>query len=297
MNDCTLCPRNCHADRADGILGYCGVGDKLRVARYAPHFWEEPPISGTRGAGTIFFSGCSLRCVYCQNHDLSHESYGFEISDDRFFDIISELRCMGVHCIDLVTPTHYADRLIPILEKVKPTLDIPIIWNSGGYEKIDTLRRLEGLVDVYLPDFKYASPELAKKYSDAPNYPSAASLALAEMYRQTGPVSFNSEGMIDKGVIVRHLVLPGSRNDSVNVLDIISKTVPVENIRLSLMSQYTPDFAADSEFKELKRRVTSFEYNSVLSHAESLGFDGYFQERSSADKCFTPDFKKQEEKK
>ncbi len=298
MTDCTLCPRNCHADRENGHLGYCGVDDRIRIARYAPHFWEEPPLSGTKGAGAIFFSGCSLRCVYCQNHDLSHDSYGSEISDDRLYDIILELQALGVHCIDLVTPTHYADRLIPILARVKPQLNIPIVWNSGGYEKVETLRRLEGIVDVYLPDFKYASPELAKKYSDAPDYPSVVAAALSEMHRQTGPVSSNADGMIEQGVIVRHLVLPGCRNDSVKVLDMIAKTVPTEDIRLSLMSQYTPDFAVGSGFKELKRRVTSFEYNSVLSHAESLGFDGYFQERSSADRRFTPDFKeKQEEKK
>ncbi len=298
MNDCTLCPRNCHADRAGGLRGYCGVDDTLRVARYAPHFWEEPPLSGIRGAGAIFFSGCSLRCVYCQNHDLSHEAYGSEISDDRLFAIILELQALGVHCIDLVTPSHYADRLIPILTRVKHKLRIPIVWNSSGYEKVETLRRLEGLVDVYLPDFKYVSTELAKKYSDAHDYSTVATAALAEMYRQTSSIEFDADGMAKRGVIVRHLVLPGGRNDSIAVLDLIGKTVPINDIRLSLMSQYTPDFATNAPYKELHRRVTSFEYNSVLSHAEALGFEGYFQERCSADRCFTPDFKeKQEENK
>ncbi len=297
MTDCTICPRSCHADRENGQLGYCGVDDRIRVARYAPHFWEEPPLSGTRGAGAIFFSGCSLRCVYCQNHDLSHGGYGTVVSDDRLCDIILELRDKNVHCIDLVTPTHYADRLIPILSKIKPMLGIPIVWNSGGYEKLDTLRRLEGLVDVYLPDIKYASSELASKYSDAPDYPDVAFAALSEMHRQVGKSIFDSEGMIKTGVIVRHLVLPGSRKDSVKVLDLISKTVPTADIKLSLMSQYTPDFAADSSFNELRRRVTSFEYGTVLSHAEALGFDGYFQERSSADRRFTPDFMEQQEEK
>ena len=289
MSVCNLCPRECSVDRAAGELGFCGVGNTLRVARFAPHHWEEPPLSGTKGAGAIFFSGCSLRCVYCQNRELSHAAKGFDVTEDELCRIILDLQDVGVHCIDLVTPTHYADLLVPVLKKVRPLLKIPVVWNCGGYEKLETLRALDGLIDVYLPDFKYASEELSEKYSHAPKYPKIAQTALEEMYRQVGSVRFDESGIIKRGVIVRHLVLPGARKDSIAVLDIIAKTVPVKDVRLSLMSQYTPDFAVDGRFKELNRRITSFEYNSVLTHAESLGFDGYFQDRGSADKKYTPE--------
>ncbi|MBR2478824.1 MAG: 4Fe-4S cluster-binding domain-containing protein [Clostridia bacterium] len=297
MGICNLCPRECSVDRAAGELGYCGVGNTLRIARFAPHFWEEPPFSGTRGAGAIFFSGCSLRCVYCQNHDLSHAAKGFDVTEDELCGIILDLQEAGVHCIDLVTPTHYADALVRVLSRVKPLLNIPVVWNCGGYEKVETLKALDGLVDVYLPDFKYASEELAERYSGAPSYPKVAQAALAEMYRQTGAVKLDGDGIIKKGVIIRHLVLPGARKDSIAVLDLIANTVPVKDVRLSLMSQYTPDFAADCGLKELYRRVTSFEYNAVLAHAEALGFEGYFQERSSADKKYTPEFSGEDKKR
>ncbi len=290
MNSCSLCPRECHADRTSGQVGYCGVGKTLRIARSAPHYWEEPPLSGTRGAGAIFFSGCSLRCVYCQNHDISHLVKGIDTTETEFCDMMLSLQDLGVHCIDLVTPTHYTDTLAEVLTRIKPNLHIPIVWNCSGYEKVETLKMLDGLVDIYLPDFKYASSEISQKYSDAPDYPKTAQSALTEMYRQVGAAEFDADGIMKKGIIVRHLVLPQARKDSCDVLDMIAEAVPVKDIRLSLMSQYTPDFAANCDFKELKRRVTTFEYNAVLSHAEALGFDGYFQEKSSADKKFTPDF-------
>ena len=197
---------------------------------------------------------------------------------------------MGVHCIDLVTPTHYTDKIASVLSKIKHKLKIPVVWNCGGYEKTETLKMLDGLVDIYLPDFKYASSELAKKYSNAPDYTAVAENALAEMHRQVGRAEFDSDGIMKKGVIVRHLVLPRGRHDSVEVLQRIAELLPVGDIRLSLMSQYTPSFADDSEYEELHRKITSFEYNFVMKTALELGFDGYFQEHSSADSKYTPKF-------
>ena len=290
MSKCRLCPRNCDADRASGELGFCGTDTTPRVARYAPHLWEEPCLSGERGAGTIFFSGCSLGCVYCQNRDISRGQTGERADEDRLVEMISELEDAGVHCIEFVTPTHHTDIIARVLEKVKSRIKIPTVWNSGGYEKTETLRMLDGLIDIYLPDFKYGTKETAEKYSAAGDYPEYAEAALGEMFRQTGRAEFYENGMMKKGVIVRHLVLPGNRQDSVKVLDTVAKTVPVKDVRLSLMSPYTPDFATDTPHTELHRRITSFEYRYVLKRAEELGFSGYFQERSSADKKYTPDF-------
>lgn len=290
MNNCTICPRRCHADRADGKKGFCGADDTLTVSRCFPHMWEEPPLSGTRGAGTVFFSGCSLRCVYCQNFELSRAEKGKPVTEEQLCEMILDLAALGVHCIDLVTPTHYSEILVRVLRKIKPSLGIPVVWNCGGYDSVETLKTLEGLVDVYLPDFKYASAALAQKYSGAPDYPEVARAALEEMYRQTGPVVFDGDGLIKRGVIVRHLVLPGGRHDSDAVLRTIAKTVPAKGIRLSLMSQYTPDFVKDSPYRELHRRITSFEYAQVMNTVQELGFEGYFQERSSADSKYTPEF-------
>ena len=288
--NCKLCPRECEADRINGILGFCGIDNIPRVARYAPHLWEEPCLSGERGAGTIFFSGCSLGCAYCQNRDISRGSIGEKADENRLSEMIFELSEMGVHCIEFVTPTHHTDVIARVLERVKPSLKVPTVWNSGGYEKVETLKMLDGLIDIYLPDFKYGTAETAQKYSAAKDYPEYARDALREMFRQTGRSEFDGDGMMKKGVLVRHLVLPGNRHDSVTVLKTLAEILPIEDIRLSLMSQYTPDFANDTPYTELHRRVTSFEYRYVLSKAESLGFLGYFQERSSADKKYTPEF-------
>ena len=290
MSACELCPRVCRADREAGEIGFCGVGNDLRVARIAPHMWEEPCLSGSRGAGAVFFSGCSLRCAFCQNRVLSHSAKGENISDAELLDRVLALAASGVHCIDLVTPTQFSARLIPILEEIKNKTDLPVVWNSGGYERVETLRSLEGLVDVYLPDFKYASGELAEKYSAAPDYPEVAAEAVVEMYRQVGEFECDGEGIAKKGLILRHLVLPGGRHDSENVLRKLAASLPVGKIRLSLMSQYTPDFAEASPYRELHRRVTSFEYGYVLSVAQELGFEGFCQERSSASGRFTPEF-------
>lgn len=291
---CTLCPRQCNTDRAGGSLGFCGMPAELRIARAALHPFEEPPISGTRGSGTVFFSGCSLRCIFCQNAAIRTPCSGKSTTVAEFCDILRALKAQGAHNINLVTPTHYADKIAEALAAVKGELGIPVVWNCGGYERVETLKMLEGLVDIYLPDFKYVSSELSAAYSAAPDYAAVAAAALAEMYRQTGAVRFDGEGMMQGGVMVRHLVLPGSRADSMAVLDRIAATVPVADVRLSLMRQYTPDFAPRSGPKALLRRVTSFEYDSVMQHAVDLGFEGYFQTKESADSAYTPDFAKME---
>ncbi len=287
---CELCPRRCGVDRTAGELGVCAMSAEVYVARAALHPFEEPPVSGTRGSGTVFFTGCSLRCIFCQNRDIRTTAYGRPFSVEALGDLFLALQKEGAHNINLVTPTHYADKIAEALALVKDRLTVPVVYNCGGYERVETLRTLAGLVDVYLPDFKYMSAELAKAYSAAPDYAEHATAALSEMVRQTGTASFDRDGLIQKGVIVRHLVLPGSRADSMAVLDRIAQTVGVSDIRLSLMRQYTPDFAPRSGPKSLLRRVTSFEYDSVMAHAVSLGFTGYFQRKESATAAYTPDF-------
>ena len=298
MPICNICPRACGVDRSLEI-GFCGEGDTLRVARIAPHYFEEPCISGTRGSGTVFFSGCSLKCVFCQNKDISRQrGLGREISDDGLYREILTLQESGVHNINLVTPTHFVHKLIKPLERLKSSgaLHVPIVYNSTRNDRIETLRALDGLVDIYMPDFKYFSPELAEKYSSAPNYPSVAEAAICEMLRQVGKYRFydSEPDILKSGVIVRHLVLPSCRQDSIALLRRLAKLVPTGDILLSLMSQYTPDFALDCPHKELHRRVTSFEYSSVVRVAEELGFEGFIQQKESASKSYTPDFSKNE---
>ena len=288
MEKCFDCPRKCGVDRKNR-LGACHAPADLLVARIDLHMWEEPPISGTQGSGTIFFGGCSLGCVFCQNRAIRDGEVGRVLSDDALVEEAVALVERGAHNINLVTPTHYTRRLVPILEALRRRIKVPIVWNSSGYESVESLRLLEGLVDVYLPDFKYISPDLAA-YSHAPDYAEVAARAVEEMFRQRGPIVFDENGLVQSGLIVRHLVLPGGRHDSVAVLDRLAEILPPEAFRLSLMSQYTPDFVDKTAYPGLGRRITSFEYNFVLKHALSLSFDGYFQDRSSATATFTPDF-------
>ena len=291
MSKCYLCPRACGADRAAGELGFCGMGDTALVSRASLHFFEEPVLSGTRGAGTVFFTGCSLRCVYCQNRDISREnSQGKAVSAEELAHIFLKLQSDGAHNIDLVTPTHFADKIKAALEIAKPQLKIPVVYNSSGYESVETLKSLKGLIDVYLPDFKYFSEELSDKYSSAPDYRERAEEAIVEMLHQVGKPVFSEEGLLLRGVVIRHLVLPSSRKDSIAVLRRLAEIIDPADVLLSLMSQYTPDFAFDSNHKCLKRRVTSFEYTTVLEEAERLGFNGFMQSRSSASAEYTPDF-------
>ncbi len=297
MSSCFLCPRHCGANRASGKTGYCGERDAIRVARIAPHYFEEPPLSGTKGSGTVFFSGCSLRCIFCQNKDISRRGgVGEEISDSELKNRILALQEEGVHNINLVTATHFVHRIAPVLKDLRNSqkLRIPVVYNSSGYESTDTLRLLDGLVDIYMPDLKYFSRELSEKYSSAPDYYEVAIPAILEMFRQVGKYEYSEKEpqILKKGLIVRHLVLPGCREDSITLLERLSKLLPTEDVLLSLMSQYTPEFAMDTPYKDLHRRITTFEYSSVVKKAEELGFDGFVQDKRSASTNFTPQFKK-----
>ena len=291
MEKCKLCPRNCGADRTAGKIGVCGMTAEMRIARAALHRFEEPPISGTRGSGTVFFVGCPLRCVFCQNRDISHGAeYGVAVTPQELARIFLELEAQGAHNINLVTPTHFADGIAEALRLARPELHIPVVYNTSGYEKVGTLQMLEGLVDIYMPDFKYMSPELSARYSAAPDYPAVATDALKEMFRQVGRPQFSPDGLLTRGVLVRHLVLPGCRADSLAVLRHLRTLFVPEDVLLSLMSQYTPEFAADAPDRNLHRRLTRFEYESVAALARELDFRGFFQERSSASAAYTPDF-------
>jgi len=293
MLKCNICPRGCGVDRSSGKLGFCRAPESFLVAKTMIHKWEEPCIAGDGGAGTVFFSGCNLRCVFCQNIDISRGDKGRIMTDGELETAIFDLVEQGAECVEFVTPTHYTERLAALLGRIKPKLNVPVVWNSGGYEKIESLRLLEGLVDVYLPDFKYFDGETAKAYSAAPDYLEVATAALGEMLRQVGKPSFDEKGKLQKGVLVRHLVLPSHRNDSIAVLRHIAENFGAESVLLSLMSQYTPDFYISTgcvEHKNLCRRLTKFEYDSVMKVADELGFDGYFQGVDSASKKYTPDF-------
>lgn len=290
---CNLCPRNCLVDRSSGHLGFCLAPESFLVAKTMIHNWEEPCIAGENGAGTVFFSGCNLRCVFCQNCEISRGGKGNIMTESELEKAIFDLQDKGAECIEFVTPTHYTDKIASLLLKIKPRLSIPIVWNSGGYESVESLGLLEGLVDIYMPDFKYFDGELAKAYSSAHDYCLIATNAVLEMLRQVGEPAFDDSGKMKSGVLLRHLVLPGHRTDSIAVLDHIADTFGADAVVLSLMSQYTPDFYAESgncEYKNLCRRVTKFEYDSVMKTALSLGFDGYFQSAQSASKRFTPEF-------
>lgn len=291
INDhCRMCPRQCGADRSAGKLGYCKSTATVRVARAALHLWEEPPISGTRGSGTIFFSGCNLQCVYCQNYEVSHFAKGRDLTQAQLADRILSLQTQGAHNINLVTPTHYTDQIIEVLRRIRKRLYIPVIYNCGGYESVETIDRLAGLIDIYMPDFKYYSSEIARNYSGAPDYFPVARAAILRMQEQVGNPVMDENGMMSRGVLVRHLVLPGCRKDSIAVFRELRKMLTPEQILVSLMSQYTPDFARDCPYENLKRRVTTLEYESVLKTVRELGFDGFLQGKSAATAQYTPHF-------
>ena len=290
---CNICPRHCGVDRQINKLGFCRVPSEFSIAKIMLHKWEEPCLSGKNGAGTIFFSGCNLGCVYCQNIDISRGKKGTEMTSDELERAIFKLADDGAECIELVTPTHYTEGLSNLIEKIKPLVNLPFVWNSGGYESVESLRMLDGLIDIYLPDFKYFDNKIAAAYSSAPDYLEVATAALDEMLRQTGKTVIDDFGMMKKGVLLRHLILPGHRNDSIAVLKHIAKKFGADRFRISLMSQYTPDFyigSGSAEHKNLCRRLTKFEHDSVMRVAEELGFDGYFQSIDSADKKYTPKF-------
>jgi len=307
LTRCRLCPRSCGVNRTLGQTGFCGGGADVQVSKVMLHRWEEPCISGytgesdPRGSGAVFFAHCSLGCLYCQNRDISgrDSTVGKTMPPEELAEIFLALQEQGAYNINLVTPTHYTAQIACALTTAKARgLTLPVIWNTGGYESVPVLESLAGLVDVYLTDFKYADSTLAGQLSHAPDYPDRAAEALAEMVRQTGPVQFDESGMLRRGVILRHLCLPGFRKDSIRVLQTAAAAVHPADIRLSLMRQYTPDFIAKLNCsdgcgeipKSLLRRVTAFEYQSVLDEAVRLGFDGYTQEKESAVRGYTPDF-------
>ena len=285
MDGCILCPRQCGVDRTERT-GYCGSGSLPKVARAAKHHWEEPCISGTEGSGTVFFSGCTLGCVFCQNREISRGGTGREVTVEHLADIFQRLEGQGIHNLNLVTPTHFTPQILQALELSKPT--VPVVMNCGGYERVETLRQWEGKVQVYLPDLKYFSPELSAKYSAAPDYFAVASKAIMEMHRQQPQLVWEGD-LLKSGLIIRHLVLPGCMKDSLQILDFLDNHLPKDSFLLSLMSQYTPTENC-KQFPEINRRVTTYEYRKVADRAAELGFSGFAQDRRSAKEEYTPPF-------
>lgn len=286
MSGCTLCPRHCGIERGETEgHGVCGVGALPKIARAGLHMWEEPCISGTRGSGAVFFSGCGLRCIFCQNEAISHGGAGEYVSIERLADIFRELEMQGAHNINLVTAAQFVPQVVRALDLYRP--GIPIVYNSSGYETLDTLRMLEGGVDVYLPDFKYIDPSMAKLLSGAADYPEVALRAIHEMLRQTGPAVYDAEGLMLRGTQIRHLVLPGLTGDSMRILSLIADEFP--GTPVSLMGQYVP-FGEALRMPGLNRRLKKKEYERVLSHMEMIGLPGYRQELSAASEAFVPAF-------
>ncbi len=286
MSVCSLCPRNCAAERTPlSGNGFCGMGSDPVIARAAPHFWEEPCISGTRGSGTVFFTGCVLRCAYCQNGEVSHRRLGKHITVQELADIFKRLEDEDVHNINLVTPTHFIPAILDALTLYRPR--IPIVWNTGGYEKVESLRLLEGAVDVYLPDLKHFSPAMGKLCAGAPDYFDYASKAIIEMCRQTSPAVYDRDGIMQKGTLVRHLILPGLTGESIKLLDWIAENLP-EGTPVSLMRQYVPMNGVN--IPGLDRRITEKEYRRVRDHMIALNLNGYEQESEAADTAYVPPF-------
>lgn len=291
MSDCTLCPRRCHANRAAGQTGFCGQTAQLRAARAALHFWEEPCISGDCGSGTVFFSGCSLQCIFCQNHEIALGESGKVISVERLSQIFLELQEKGAANINLVTAGHFIPQVCRALELSKTHgLSIPIVYNTGSYEEVASLRLLEGLIDIWLPDLKYFSGDLSARYSSAPDYFQVATAAIAEMFRQTPATVFDSKtGLMQRGIIVRHLMLPSQAADSKKILRYLHTTYG-DAIYISIMNQYTP-LAGVSEIPKLNRKVTPEEYRRVLDFADRIGIEnGFMQEDGTAAESFIPPF-------
>lgn len=293
LEHCELCPRRCGANRAAGVRGVCGSDGSLKIARAALHFWEEPPISGERGSGTIFFSACPLKCAYCQNHEISTGGFGLEVEPGRLVEIMLELQEQGAHNINLVTATHYAHLLPASIGAARERgLTIPIVYNTSGYEREEAVEELAGLVDVWLVDFKYADAALGRALSHVADYPEVASRALARMcgaVAARGGESHDADGMMRRGVIVRHLVLPGHADDSCRVLDRVWEVAG--DVPISVMNQYTPNARMRAAGGDLARAVTEGEYELVLDHADNLGFTRMFwQEGGAVDESFTPAF-------
>ena len=290
LNHCTLCPRCCGVNRNAGARGFCGAGRTVRVARTMLHAWEEPCLVGAHGAGAVFFSHCTLRCVYCQNHTISHEGSGTEMSVEELASCFLTLQQDGAATLDLVTPTHYTPQILAALCIARAQgLSLPVVWNTSGYETVENIDRLAGAVDIYLPDLKYASEESGRRCSAAPDYAAAAWAALGAMVAQAGAVQFAADGRLMRGVLVRHLVLPGHRHESIALVQRLWETFG-DAIQLSLMRQYTPLYRA-AEFPPLHRRLTTFEYESVVAAARDLGMERvYVQSAEAVGAQYVPDF-------
>lgn len=290
LKDCTLCPRECHVNRTAGQKGYCKTTDELVVARAALHMWEEPCISGEEGSGTVFFSGCALGCVYCQNRNIAKGLAGKVINTERLAEIFLELQAKGANNINLVTPSHYVPHIIEALNISRSKgLTVPIVYNCSGYEKVETLKLLEGYVDIYLPDFKYMSDEPAVKYSNCRNYSEVAAKAIEEMVRQVKEAKFDERGIMQKGVIVRHLTLPGYLEDSKKIIKYLYETYG-DRIFISIMNQYTP-ITKNTVCPELNRRITEKEYEELVDYAIEIGVEnGFIQEGETALESFIPEF-------
>ena len=292
MSFCNVCPRSCKVDRKQSIhekgrAGYCRSGMLPIVSRAALHHWEEPCISGTRGAGTVFFAGCNLSCVYCQNYEISELMHGEEISVERLRQIYFELIAQGAHNIDLVTPTHFTHA---IFQSLREPLPVPVVYNCGGYESIHTVAFLRKKIQCWLPDLKYSLREPAARYSDAPDYFEKATAAIEQMYRQTGTYEIGSDGVLKKGVLIRHLILPGNLENTKGVLRYVAETFAPGQVLFSLMRQYVP-WGRASEFPEINRRLTEEEYNEAKAYMEELGIvDGYTQAADSSDAVYIPAF-------
>ena len=282
---CNQCPRRCNVDR-ENALGYCKAPNAYKLARASLHFWEEPCISGKSGSGAVFFSGCNLGCVFCQNYEISHKCKGVEVSEERLIRIFEHLVDEGANNINLVNPTHYAVQLAHTLKKYKPP--VPVVYNTSGYDSVDTLKLLDGLVDIYLPDFKYMRNDKALRYSRAEDYPQFAMPALTEMKRQVGNDVFDENGIMKRGMIIRHLVLPGNTNSAIQALDYLAENFG--DTYISVMAQYVP--CTDlSEYKEINRKITKREYDKVVDHILELGLEKVFlQKLESATEDYIPDF-------
>ncbi len=290
LKNCRICPRNCGVDRISGQVGFCRTKGEIFVSRASLHHWEEPCISGTNGSGTVFFSGCNLSCVFCQNYKISRGDIGKEITSERLTEIFFELKEKGAHNINLVTPTHFLPHIIKSVKTAKDMhIGIPFVYNCGGYEKIESIKALEGLIDIYMPDFKYMSVELSKKYSLAPDYAEVSKSAISEMVKQVPECEFDNDGMMKKGVIVRHMMLPGCLLDSKKILKYLIKTYK-NQIFISIMNQFTPTENLIN-YPEINRKVTNREYEKLLDFALSQGLENaYIQEGETAKESFIPDF-------
>lgn len=291
IEKCNICPFKCNVNREKNSLGVCKIGGKIKISYVSTHMWEEPCISGSKGSGTVFFTGCNLRCVFCQNYKISREeSHGKEITEEELADIFLVKQKEGVHNINLVSPTPYLIHIKKAIKIAKEKgLKIPIVYNSNGYENVDSIKELEGLVDVYLPDFKYADDNLARKYSSAINYRENCINVIKEMYRQVGNAKFDKYGIIQKGIIIRHLILPNNIKNSKKVLEEISENISKE-VYISLMGQYIPQDKSIG-YKELNRKITKEEYNEVIDYFFEIGLEnGFIQELDSASEEYIPKF-------